>query len=387
MFCVYTCITGQYDQLGELPFSPLVDFFCFTNDPHLTSDTWTVIYIDIPNADHKRVKMLPHKYLPEKYTHSLWVDGSMRWYHDITKHLHGWVKEIALCSHPRTVAEEAVAIEYRRLTKVDTKAILAEYEKEGYDLNTRIHMGGIIYRKHTDRIRAFGESWYRELAKCNRDQISLDYCIWKHGLDVDVWPFDWSRAYIRRQRHNVTYESSTVHYMMPFSMNKRVGEVYNQACSRVPDGDWICIMDQDVLFDLGQNPQHIVSDAIRKYPDTDLFGCYTNRVGLKWQLLGEEADKNSDLLHHIEIARERARLDTCTQVDKPIAGFFMLFNKKLWETVKFQTHLEEKKVFFDWDFSQKILKSGGKIRLIDGLYVFHRYRMGKYINDLIHLKG
>ena len=44
--CVYTCITGDYDNLIEIKNKEKnIDYYCFTNNKSIKSNTWNVIYI------------------------------------------------------------------------------------------------------------------------------------------------------------------------------------------------------------------------------------------------------------------------------------------------------------------------------------------------------
>ena len=45
--CVYTCITGDYDNPKEIPkLEKGIDYYCFTNNKKIKSNTWNVIYIN-----------------------------------------------------------------------------------------------------------------------------------------------------------------------------------------------------------------------------------------------------------------------------------------------------------------------------------------------------
>ena len=47
--CVYTCITGSYDDLQPVEKEEGIDYICFTNNQRLKSDFWTIIYIENKN--------------------------------------------------------------------------------------------------------------------------------------------------------------------------------------------------------------------------------------------------------------------------------------------------------------------------------------------------
>ena len=80
--CVYTCITGNYDNLKDVIVKEKgVDYVCFTNNREITSSTWKIIYIDdgILNNHYlsRKIKMLGHPYIDENYDLSIWIDASI----------------------------------------------------------------------------------------------------------------------------------------------------------------------------------------------------------------------------------------------------------------------------------------------------------------------
>src|SRR5690348_15280923 len=83
MKCIYTVITGSYDQLKEpIHPNPNWDFVCFTDDPSLKSDRWRVVLLDNPSGLSvkklsRRPKILVHEYLPD-YDLTLYIDASYR---------------------------------------------------------------------------------------------------------------------------------------------------------------------------------------------------------------------------------------------------------------------------------------------------------------------
>ena len=49
-----------------------------------------------------------------------------------------------------------------------------------------------------------------------------------------------------------------------------------------------------------------------------------------------------------------------------------VISKKVWNEIRFKEGL----LGVDWDFSQKVLDKGYPIYIMQGLYVFHLYRLG-----------
>ena len=69
--CVYTCITGNYDNLNELKNPEKnIDYYCFTNNKNLSSKTWKVVQIKNGGLDNcrlaRKIKILGHPVL-DKY--------------------------------------------------------------------------------------------------------------------------------------------------------------------------------------------------------------------------------------------------------------------------------------------------------------------------------
>ena len=178
-------------------------------------------------------------------------------------------------------------------------------------------------------------------------------------------------------------------YSNPYCTRKDIGEALNEFCESVPDDDWICLQDGDMMYltpDWGKQ----IEEVIRKHGDSyDLFGCMTNRLGGRTQLVPGMYDER-DISKHYEKAVQLAR-DHWAEVEPlrvGVAGMFMLFKKSTWAKHRFTegTYAGTK---FDSQFGKSILRARGKIGLIKGLYVFHLYRIwseaSNPIGDIRHL--
>lgn len=78
--CVYTCITGDYDKVNELSFKEKgIDYYLFTNNKSIKSNTWKVIYIENGKLDNirlaRRMKVLGND-ITNKYEITIWIDGA-----------------------------------------------------------------------------------------------------------------------------------------------------------------------------------------------------------------------------------------------------------------------------------------------------------------------
>lgn len=171
----------------------------------------------------------------------------------------------------------------------------------------------------------------------------------------------------------IQHKPIKIWYSNPYSTEKNIGRAYNEFCSLVPDGDFICLTDGDMMYltsDWGKQIEDVVKENGNKF---GLIGCMTNRLGRKTQRIGE-MDNNHDMLRHYEIAKKLSKnhygkvQDVTRQ--KYVAGMFMLFPKSVWNKVKFR----ENNISFDDHFSNDVRKKGYKLGLMKGLYVYHLYR-------------
>lgn len=77
---VYSCVTGDYDEIKEVGqfAEPGVDYYFFTNNRDLTSDSWNVVYVDNGGLDNirlaRKIKVLGHPLL-DKYDVAVWLYG------------------------------------------------------------------------------------------------------------------------------------------------------------------------------------------------------------------------------------------------------------------------------------------------------------------------
>jgi len=169
----------------------------------------------------------------------------------------------------------------------------------------------------------------------------------------------------------------------PFSLTKDIGEEYNAHCEGAKD--WILILDYDVLI-LDYRAYFLMEKAIYNEPDC-IFSCYASRIGYQWQRIWETWSENDSFLHHQKIAKEQADKypNGETRPIQTAAGFFLLFHKSYWERNRFQPKMiDSSGRMFDRVFCDEAMKKN-KVRLIQGIYVWHTYRLGRKPNDTSHL--
>ena len=177
-----------------------------------------------------------------------------------------------------------------------------------------------------------------------------------------------------------------IYYFAPFDPDKNIGRSHNDHCALVPNpDDWICITDSDVLFLLPDTKTQI-SEIIKKHGENfQVYGCLTNRIASFHQQENGFSD-NTDILFHKDVAKkcqQEKRLEVA-ETNINVAGFLMIFQKKTWNRYRFS----DNSIRFDSEFTDKVKRDGGKLGIMQGVYVFHDYRLGHenpkfYINHLL----
>jgi GT2 family glycosyltransferase len=170
----------------------------------------------------------------------------------------------------------------------------------------------------------------------------------------------------------------------PYSIEKNLGKAYNQAMSLLPDDYWACLMDYDTMF-LTPDCGAILHEYAKLLPDAGLLTCYTNRIHpLADQQLLNGVSENFDVKFHQQIAfKQKAELYKFTKLEREVSGFLMLISKKTWNEVKFNE--SGACLGVDNDYCFRLFDAGKSIYRMDGLYIWHSYRMND-IRDKSHLR-
>lgn len=177
-----------------------------------------------------------------------------------------------------------------------------------------------------------------------------------------------------------------IHVATPYSTDKNLGAAYNNFIKLIPEEDWICLIDYDVLFLLPQTISHFYK-YIELYPECDLFTCYANRSheNSRQQLLAGKISSNADMYYHIDLAKKQeSNLYKATELKGNISGFLMILSKKLWNEIKFIDN--GKSLGVDTDYSNRLAEKDKRVYRMDGVYVWHTYRLINGVNDKSHLK-
>jgi hypothetical protein len=196
---IYTVITGNYDTIKQpLVVEEGVEYVLYTNNREIR-DTGVWRVVQIPSEQwqgraerennillSRKVKMLPHVYLPEECELSIYVDADMLIKGPLTELLKHLREEtlFAACRHSycgsvREEIEDLVAKGMVDATQIENQ--WQHYIEWGFKDDLGISENGLLIRRHNDaRVAQLMELWWEEYQNgCLRDQVSLMPCIYR----------------------------------------------------------------------------------------------------------------------------------------------------------------------------------------------------------------
>ena len=187
--------------------------------------------------------------------------------------------------------------------------------------------------------------------------------------------------------------ANMIHICIPYSEDQDFFSAICREFEKVQNNqDWVAIIDGDTMFlqsDFGTQLQ----DYVSKYPDTGLFTCYSSRCSYPYQVPEGVDQENASIVYHKLISdkvRDTYGLNVISLTTR-ISGHLMMIQKSTWESilpeVSRRVKQKGKKVLgVDTQISWAIIHSGRKIRLMQGIYIMHYFRLIEGRNNKQHLK-
>lgn len=196
---VYTCITGDYDQvIKPQKLSSSCDYYLITDTPtnvpvYKVLDIGEIVPENIsnPKDQNRYCKMHGFEIFPE-YEYSIYLDGSIEIIGDIYEYIYSVGNSgLAMLRHPQRqcIYEEGIVVSaLNKANEAETKRLLSGYAKEGMPRNYGLFECGIVVSSHNNSIgKRILEQWYKEYMKSKlRDQLVLPYVLWNEGLPSSV---------------------------------------------------------------------------------------------------------------------------------------------------------------------------------------------------------
>lgn len=216
--CVYTCITGNYDNIKEIDkknFKEDIDFICYTNNKKMKSNTWRVIYIEDKTLTNvqlaRKIKILGTEEL-KKYDVTLWMDGDIEWNTSITKFINKFVDlnkyDLIGFKHSdrNTIFEEIIAcLELGKTSFDNAKKVYEYYKNNDFKDDRGLIESTLLFRDFKNKkIQVAMKKWFDFILKLShRDQLSFNYVEYLTDLNVNLLNIKiWNNDYFRYYKHS-----------------------------------------------------------------------------------------------------------------------------------------------------------------------------------------
>jgi hypothetical protein len=200
---IFTVLFGDYDELNELPSNARgdIDALCFTDDPALTSSTWTVVHVQPalpgdPIRSQRLVKILGNEILAD-YDETLYLDNSVVLTSDPREVLDDWLRDCDLAmplhSFHETLVNEFDAVVEQQLDSPSRVAEQRSHYTEWFPdaLNGDAIWTAMIARKNTSAVHDFQRIWAMHVLRYSRrDQLSVRVAIESSHVAVNYVDID-----------------------------------------------------------------------------------------------------------------------------------------------------------------------------------------------------
>jgi len=194
---IYTCLTSEYDTLNDPKVTAKdYDYICFSNnlDPK-DFNVWKIRRIPLESKNRvllsRYVKIRPDVALSE-YDISLYIDANIqiisnKFYDHLDKFISSKDPLIAAAIHPQRscIYEEAlICLKTGKSKYEETVEHIKFLKNKNFPKNMGLHENNIILRKHNDAVLIkAGQDWWKIFSNgVKRDQLSLEYILWKNNI-------------------------------------------------------------------------------------------------------------------------------------------------------------------------------------------------------------
>lgn len=179
---------GDYDHFREpLYFNPDYDYHLFTDQP-IESKVYKVHRIKKSPKIWRKVKILPHRYLPG-YHKWIWHDANLMQINPLIFP----DGDIVCLEHP---TRSCIYQEAERCTErmLEDEGIIEKqvnrYKSEGYPAGNGLIASGLMARNNTAEVNKLNKLWWEEVKDGSiRDQISFNYVAYKLNIKPVLIPY------------------------------------------------------------------------------------------------------------------------------------------------------------------------------------------------------
>lgn len=192
---IYTCITGGYDTpTDNFPKKPGYDYILIS-DQYIKTHSWKCLIPKFENMDHldntkkqRYIKTHPHKLFIDKYDIVIWIDANTT----INETLYEYIEKnfsypITFKNHPfrQCIYDEIHEVDVLGKDSQEIcNKLYGRYKDEGYPEKNGLYETNVIISHPQDKTvqTIFNKWWYEIENNSKRDQLSLNYILWKNNL-------------------------------------------------------------------------------------------------------------------------------------------------------------------------------------------------------------
>lgn len=191
---IYTAIYGNYDKLRQPQVTGNHQWVCIT-DALKPNGVWQARNEQCAMSDRRcsrYAKILYHQFFPNEEI-TIWHGGNVQLRGDLTKLVALLDNaDIAVLEHNQRncIYDEAEAcIQWKLDDERTIREQMERYRADGYLAKNGLHAAFLIVRRNTKKMRKLATLWWQEVKRgSHRDQLSLDYCLWKLGIEPAIIP-------------------------------------------------------------------------------------------------------------------------------------------------------------------------------------------------------
>lgn len=194
---VYTCVLGETDPLrAPTVVNPQVRYVCFS-DVEQTLAPYEHVRIPLAvdsKLQSRAIKILANHPALGTPDATLWHDAAFRLDCDPLRLATRLLTETNMVAfrhpHRNAIEDEASAIaKFGWIPAATLAAQVAAYRADGFTQRSHITSTGLCFRRQTPALAAFNAFWWAQVEQWGyRDQMSVDYALWKMGIRPQYIP-------------------------------------------------------------------------------------------------------------------------------------------------------------------------------------------------------
>jgi GT2 family glycosyltransferase len=170
-----------------------------------------------------------------------------------------------------------------------------------------------------------------------------------------------------------------IYFFVPYSLNKKLFEAYDNCMSLLQEDDWACFLDGDTMF-FESNFGHQIQEYIDHYPDTGMFTCYSSRCAYHYMVPHGTNQEADSITYHRSRSKElynKMHLQV-KEINDHVSGHLMCMKKNTWMLIRpdlLRVTDGANLLGVDTQISNQLRGYGLKILLMRGIYLMHYYRL------------